>query len=87
MFGVKKYHQYLLGSHFVITSDHKHYSIYSVSVTQFLKWHLPECKDGPSTYDYKITFKPGQKHANADLLSRLPLWRSGQDWILPLKGR
>ena len=26
-----------------------------------------------SAYDYDIVFKPGSQHANADILSRLPL--------------
>ena len=76
VFGVKKFHQYLFGSHFTILSDHK--------PLQFL---FSESKGTPTmasariqrwavtlgTYDYSISYKPGEQHANADLLSRLPL--------------
>ena len=75
VFGVKTFHQHLFGHHFTILSDHK--------ALQFL---FSESKGTPTmasariqrwavslgTYDYSISYKPGEQHANTDLLSRLP---------------
>ena len=76
VFGAKKFHQYLCGRHFIILSDHKS--------SQYL---FKESNPMPAmasarilrlalilaAYDYKIVYKPGSNHANADMLSRLPL--------------
>ena len=57
IFGVKRFHQYLVGRHFTILSDHK----------RLQRWALTL-----GAYDYSIHYKPGPDHANADVFSRLP---------------
>ena len=76
VFGVKKFHPYLFGRHFVILSDHKplKYLFKEDSATPVMasariqRWALLL-----GGYDYTIEYKPGECHANADFLSRLPL--------------
>ena len=86
IFGVKRFHQYLLGRHFTIISDHKPLQrLFSEShVTPPLasariqRWSLTL-----GAYDYSIQFKPGKDHNNADMLSRLPLPETPKDIPLP----
>ena len=75
VFGVKKFHPYLFGRPFSITSDHKPlHNIYKeTSAIPLLASARIQCwallLGG---YDYKISYKPGHQHANADMLSCLP---------------
>ena len=76
VFGVKRFHSYLFGRCFTITSDHKplRYLFKENSATPPLasariqRWALTL-----GGYDYTIEYKPGESHSNADFLSRLPL--------------
>ena len=76
VFGVKRFHSYLFGRRFTITSDHKplRYLFKEDSATPPLasariqRWALTL-----GGYDYTIEYKPGESHSNADFLSRLPL--------------
>lgn len=76
IFGVKRFHQYLAGRKFVILSDHQPLqhlfnekkSISPMASARIQRWALIL-----AAYDYHIRYKPGKEHANADLLSRLPL--------------
>ena len=76
IFGVKKFHQYLSGHKFTIHSDHKplqhifdeNRPVPTMSSARIQRWALML-----SAYNYTIEYKPGSQHANADLLSRLPL--------------
>ena len=76
MFGVRHFHHYLLGRRFTIYSDHKPLqylfsedkAIPTMASSRIQRWALTL-----SAYDYDIVFKPGSQHANADVLSRLPL--------------
>ena len=76
IFGVKKFHGYLFGRKFVICSDHKLLqclfdntrAIPQLASARLQRWSLIL-----STYDYTILYRSGEKHANADTLSRLPL--------------
>ena len=70
VFGVKRFHQYLYGRHFTILSDHKPLQrhTYPGVSARIQRWALIL-----STYDYHIIYKCGVDHANADMLSRLPL--------------
>ena len=67
---VEHYKHYLLGRRFTVRSDH-----------QALKWlfSLREPKDrvarwieALSAYDFSIEYRPGNRHGNADALSRCP---------------
>ena len=88
VFGVKKFHQYLFGRHFTITSDHKplQHLFKETSPTPPLasariqRWALLL-----GGYDYSIAYKPGQQHANADMLSRLPSTGAPSDPPVPFE--
>ena len=76
VFGVKIFHPYLFGRHFIILSDHKplHHLFKDDSATPALalariqRWALILGGN-----DYSIDYKSGEEHSNADFLSRLPL--------------
>ena len=84
--GVKRFHQYLYGQKFTIQSDHKPLKyllgdtrgIPAMASAQVQHWAL-----ALSAYDYCITYEPGAKLANADVLSRLPLPDQPSDVPLP----
>ena len=89
VFGVKRFHQYLYGRQFAIVSDHKP-----------LQYLLSESRGVPvmasarlqrwalilGAYQYTISYRPGEKMANADGLSRLPLPESPASAEVPLPG-
>ena len=86
VYGVRKYHQYLFGRQFTILSDHKplqHIFGESHPVPQMASARLQRWALTLGAYDYKISYRPGKDHANADMLSRLPLPESPQDVPLP----
>ena len=76
VFGVKKFHQYLMGQQFTICSDHKPLQhifsetkpIPTLASARIQRWALTL-----SAYNYRICYKPGSENSNADVLSRLPL--------------
>ena len=77
IFGVKKFHQYLLGQTFRIVTDHKSLvSLFSPTrpildslPSRIIKWSLLM-----SSYDYSIIYKPGTNIVAADVMSRPPLY-------------
>ena len=76
IFGVKKFNQYLLGRKFTILSDHKplqHLFSATSPVPPLASARIKRWALILGAYDYTIQYKPGTQHANADLLSRLPL--------------
>ena len=86
VFGVKKFQQYLQGRKFIILSDHKplqhllseNKPIPVLASARIKRWALIL-----SAYDYKIEYRPGQQHGNADVLSRLPLPETVKEASLP----
>ena len=76
VFGVRHFYQYLLGHRFTIYLDHKPLqylfseskAIPTMASACIQRWALTL-----SAYDYDTVFKPGTQHANADVLSKLPL--------------
>ena len=86
VYGVKKFHQYLYGRKFTITSDHKPLEhIFSstrptpsLASARIQHWALTL-----SAYNYQIQYKPGKDNSNADALSRLPLPESPTSVPLP----
>ena len=76
LFGVKKFHQYVYGRHFVINTDHKPLlgllgeakPIPKQASPRMLRWAITL-----SGYDYNLRYRKGCLHSNADGLSRLPL--------------
>ena len=76
IFGVKRFHQYLLGRKFIILSDHKplqHLFSESKAIPHMASARIQRWALTLSAYDYSIMYKAGKDHANADVLSRLPL--------------
>ena len=76
IFGVKKFHQYLLCKHFVLYTDHKPLvglfaedkPIPAMASARTQRWALTL-----AAYEYSIRYRPGKCNANADCLSRLPV--------------
>ena len=76
VFGVRRFHSYLIGRHFTLITDHKpllslfqeHKSIPSHASACIQRWALTL-----AAYEYTFTARSTTAHANADALSRLPL--------------
>jgi transposase InsO family protein len=76
IYGVKKFHQYLYGRPFTITTDHKPLlglfgesrAVPPMASSRIQRWGLTL-----SAYQYKLVYRPGVANCNADGLSRLPL--------------
>ncbi|KAL5469129.1 hypothetical protein EMCRGX_G030333 [Ephydatia muelleri] len=86
VFGVKKFHQYLVGRSFTIYSDHKPLQylfsetrpVPPMASSRIQRWALTL-----SAYNYRIVFKSGDSQPNADAFSRLPLSESTADVPVP----
>ena len=76
VYATRKFHQYLYGQRFTLVTDHKpllglfgeNHGLPSRSSARVLRWALML-----SAYDYRLEYRPGKDHGNADALSRLPL--------------
>ena len=76
IFGVKRFHHYLYGRPFAIVSDHKPLqyllsesrAVPTMASARLQRWALLL-----SAYQYTISYRPGERLANADVLNRLPL--------------
>ena len=76
IFGVNKFHSYLLGHSFELVTDHKplitlfhqHKPTSCQASAHIRRWSLQL-----AAYEYTITFCGTKLHSNADALSRLPL--------------
>ena len=86
IFGVKKFHNFLMGHQFTIFTDHKPLkhlfgedkAIPPMASARLQRWALIL-----SAYQYRIVHKPGKENANADVLSRLPLPECPSEVPLP----
>lgn len=80
IYGITKFHQYCFGRRFEIYSDHKpleglfseNKPIPAMAAARIQRWAIKL-----AAYDYVFKYKPGNKHSNADGLSRLPLPDTG----------
>ncbi len=76
IFGITKFHDYLLMNHFTIETDHQplikifgeHSGIPTIAASRLQRWAIKL-----SAHNYTIKYRKGVELANADLLSRLPL--------------
>ena len=85
IFGINKFHSYLYGRKFVLYTDHKPLTtilgpkqgIPPLAASRLQRWALIL-----AGYDYKIEYKSTTAHANADMLSRLPIVPSKQTTVV-----
>ena len=86
VWGVKKFHSYLFGRHFVINNDHKPLEgllredkpVPPMASGRIQRWAL-----ALSAYEYIFKYKSGEKVGNADAMSRLPLSHEPADVPMP----
>ena len=86
VWGVKKFHSYLFGRHFVINNDHKPLEgllredkpVPPMASGRIQQWAL-----ALSAYEYTFKYKSGEKMGNADAMSRLPLSHEPADVPMP----
>uniref|UniRef100_A0AAQ4NRX0 Gypsy retrotransposon integrase-like protein 1 n=1 Tax=Gasterosteus aculeatus aculeatus TaxID=481459 RepID=A0AAQ4NRX0_GASAC len=82
IFGIKRFHKYIYGRTFTISTDHKPLiSLFHEKkpVPQMGSPRVQRWATLLRAYEYKIIYKPGKEHANADALSRLPLPQTGEE--------
>ncbi|XP_053605087.1 uncharacterized protein K02A2.6-like [Plodia interpunctella] len=75
MFGITKFHNYLVGRNFCIITDHKPLlGIFDPKkpMSNMISPRLTRIAIALSMHDYDITYKPGPQIGNADSLSRWP---------------
>jgi hypothetical protein len=76
VWGIKKFHKYVFARSFTLVTDHKPLlfilkedkSIPEMATSRIVRWAITL-----SAYQYKIQYRPTEKHANADVCSRFPL--------------
>lgn len=76
VFAVKKFHQYVYGRTFILTTDHKPLlgllkadkALPVMASPRMHRWGIIL-----SGYSYDLQYRPGIENANCDALSRLPL--------------
>ncbi|XP_031432706.1 uncharacterized protein K02A2.6-like [Clupea harengus] len=76
IFGIKRFHKYIYGRRFTISTDHKPLiSLFHEKkpVPQMGSPRVQRWAILLRAYEYNMVYKPGKDHANADALSRLPL--------------
>ena len=86
VFGVTRFHAYLMGRHFTLITDHKPLltllneskAIPSHASARIQRWALTL-----AAYEYTLVTRGTSAHANADALSRLPLADTIQETPLP----
>ncbi|XP_056136247.1 uncharacterized protein K02A2.6-like [Lampris incognitus] len=82
IFGIQKFRKYLYGRAFTIYTDHKPLSYLFNEKKPIPQMGSPRVQRWAvylSAYEYKMLYKPGKQHANADAFSRLPVPETGQE--------
>ncbi|KAG8173770.1 hypothetical protein JTE90_000017 [Oedothorax gibbosus] len=82
VFGVTRFRNYLPGREFTLLTDHRPLlsllsetkPVPTVAAARIQRWALTL-----AAYAYKIKFKPGKDHSNADAFSRLPVRENCQE--------
>ena len=70
MFGCEKFHTYLFGRQFTVTSDHKPLEIIMTKPLHAVPLRLQKMRIRLQSYDLKVVYKPGKSIPLADALSR-----------------
>ncbi|XP_046601337.1 uncharacterized protein K02A2.6-like [Neodiprion lecontei] len=76
VFAVTRFHQYLAGRKFILTTDHKPLlGIFNPTkpTPEIVSPKIFRYSRTLSAYNYELIHRPGKKNGNADMLSRLPL--------------
>ena len=76
IYGVQKFRQYLCRRKFTLVTDHRPLTTILAlknGIPTLAADHLQQWALILSAYTYNIEFRPTSEHANADMLSRLPL--------------
>ena len=77
IYAVKKYRQFIWGSHFTIYSDHNPLQ-YIMKIKnpngRLVRWSLLLME-----YDFDVVYKSGKSHQNVDTLSRYPIEKPDSD--------
>lgn len=76
IFCLKKFHQFIYGRKFTIITDHRpllHILGETKPVPSHTAARLQRYSLILASYDYTLTFRPTEKHIDADAMSRLPL--------------
>ena len=76
VFGVKRFHQYLYGRHFIIFSDHqplRHLFSETKAVPPMASGRIQRWALTLSSYEYELKYRQGKDQGNCNALSRLPL--------------
>ena len=68
VFGITKFHSYLAGTPFTLVTDHQAL-LYLESAKCHHSW-LARWAVKLSAYDFRVQYRPGVKHGNADGLTR-----------------
>ena len=71
---VQHFRPYLLGSRFLLRTDHTWLWNFKEPEGQIARW-LERLQE----YDFTVQHRPGKKHSNADALSRLPCHQCGRE--------
>ena len=82
IFGIRRFHQYLYGRKFILTTDHKPLTsifgakkgVPALAAARLQRWAIQL-----SAYNYEIKFRATDKHGNTDRLSRFPLPEIGPE--------
>ncbi|XP_049272416.1 uncharacterized protein K02A2.6-like [Rhipicephalus sanguineus] len=82
VYGATHFHQYIAGRHVTVLTDHRpllgilgpQKQIPQTLSPRMIRWCIKM-----SAYDYDLVYRPGNKHQNADALSRLPLSETIED--------
>ena len=86
IYGVKRFHQFLLGRYFIVYSDHKPLQylfsesrpVPAMASARIQSWALIL-----SSYNYRIVYRSAKEQSNADGLSRLPVEEAPKKVLLP----
>jgi hypothetical protein len=82
IWGIKKFHTYLYGRKCILETDHQplvHIFKSEKGISSTASARIQRYATFLSGYDYEIVFRKTEKHANVDVLSRLPLQNSEKE--------
>lgn len=88
VFGVKKFHDFLFGRHFILANNHKPLlslfneskSVSNMASPRIQRWALTL-----SMYEYSFKYTPGRTIGHADVFSRLPVGDAPKGMPPPLE--